>query len=205
MVDSNSWLDTDSNSYCSMDNRSVDGHGVLFWYVTGDSAQNSICYLQRVETFFFLFFLLTIGQLKLIPISFISHHGRYSLALSSFSSHHYCSSNSLSSCCYIRASSATDFIWVCLCSRWRPVFVFMMTRWILLDSVENRIDSLREHFNDTRESIFSTVEDWTSIYNTLTSNHPALLVFRLFSACLGFFILVGIWRNWEFAIPIDVH
>jgi len=69
-----------------------------------------------------------------------------------------------------------------------------------LDSLEDRFHSLREYFMDTRESLFSVVESWSNVFNTWTSRYPPLLVFRLLSASLGLFTLIGLWTNWQFVV-----
>jgi len=69
-----------------------------------------------------------------------------------------------------------------------------------LGPLEDRFHFLREYFMDTRESLFSVVESWSSVCNVWTSRYPPLLVFRLGCAFLGGFILVGIWTDWRFGM-----
>ncbi|KAF9533000.1 hypothetical protein CPB83DRAFT_846758 [Crepidotus variabilis] len=69
---------------------------------------------------------------------------------------------------------------------------------LLPGSMEGRFHVLKESFEETRESLFSTVESWTTIFNNWTSKHPALLVLRLVAAGVGLIILAGIWTSWTF-------
>ncbi|KAF9483619.1 hypothetical protein BDN70DRAFT_873703 [Pholiota conissans] len=66
----------------------------------------------------------------------------------------------------------------------------------LLGSVEDRFDNIKEYFMETRESIFATIEHWTAMFNTWTTNYPPLLILRLLAGAMSLFILFGIWNGW---------
>jgi len=60
----------------------------------------------------------------------------------------------------------------------------------------DKFESLKEHFMESRESLFAYVESATAKFNKWTVDSPPLLVTRLMAGIFGFLILVGIWSGW---------
>jgi len=71
-----------------------------------------------------------------------------------------------------------------------------VTHGLLPGSPEDKYESLKEQFMESRESLFAYVESATAKFNTWTAESPPLLVLRLIAGILGFLILIGIWSGW---------
>ncbi|KAF5317561.1 hypothetical protein D9619_013129 [Psilocybe cf. subviscida] len=67
----------------------------------------------------------------------------------------------------------------------------------LSKSLETRFEILKDRFIDWRESLFATVEIWTSYVNRWTTDYPALLVLRVLAGAMSSYLLVGIWISWS--------
>ncbi|KAF8157972.1 hypothetical protein B0H34DRAFT_657138 [Crassisporium funariophilum] len=71
-----------------------------------------------------------------------------------------------------------------------------ITHGMLPGSLEDKYDSLKDYFMDSRESLFASVESYTAIFNKWTVDYPPLLVARLAAGAMGLFVLFGIWSGW---------
>lgn len=65
------------------------------------------------------------------------------------------------------------------------------------EPLETRFEILKDRFMDWRESLFATVENWTSYVNHWTTDYPALLVLRVLAGAMSSYLLVGIWISWS--------
>ena len=61
----------------------------------------------------------------------------------------------------------------------------------------DKYQSLNEHFMESRESLFASVESATAEFNKWTVESPPLLVIRLVAGICGFLVLIGIWNGWR--------
>ena len=62
-------------------------------------------------------------------------------------------------------------------------------------AVEDQYDSLHEHFMESREKLFASVEAATATFNTWTTNHLSLLITRVLAGTLGLYVLYAIWSE----------
>ena len=62
-------------------------------------------------------------------------------------------------------------------------------------AVEDQYDSLHEHFMESREKLFASVEAATATFNTWTTNHLTLLITRVLAGTLGLYVLYAIWSE----------
>lgn len=62
-------------------------------------------------------------------------------------------------------------------------------------AVEDQYDSLHEHFMESREKLFASVEAATATFNTWTTNHLSLLITRVVAGTLGLYVLYAIWSE----------
>ena len=63
-------------------------------------------------------------------------------------------------------------------------------------SPEDKYESLKEQFMESRESLFAYVESASAKFNKWTVEFPPLLVLRLMAGISGFLIFIGIWNGW---------
>ncbi|TFK27602.1 hypothetical protein FA15DRAFT_692416 [Coprinopsis marcescibilis] len=63
--------------------------------------------------------------------------------------------------------------------------------------VEDHYETLKEHFMESKEKVFASVEAATSVFNDWTSEHPLLMIFRVLSGLLGLYVLYGLWSGWN--------